>query len=442
MTIPLTDYKESVRAASVSSLNLAAIGSTIDGVTLIYGDVFLVKDQPDPSQNGLYTYLGPLTLALRSAYGKAGMISSGALVIVEEGATNADRIFMLTTDNPIVVGSTPLVFTEVGGGQGAPLETVTTTDQSEELTDIINIVDSSAGVKNMTLPTGLSNGHRLRVKRVGSNTVNISPISFGASSLDADEAWMDIIYDGSDWHSFVSGAPAVAVDTFPLLEGISSPAADTIRFTGQRFLTASEGAVGFVVPRLADYGTASPLDGSGMVVNLSALSNGWVLNTHTDTVIELSNPAFTSDEPSGGPGDFDVVGVAFHDVTSGSTYYFYEPWGDPSPYSATVAAAPPVVPNFLASYSVGTDFVTITSDVPYFNIINAAEVYIDGGGPYVMGSTPGIQYFILDSPTQIRLIATTGAIGNTANYGAILDSVFFDTLGVNDQTYTGPLALS
>lgn len=118
-------------------------------------------------------------------------------------------------------------------------------------------------------------------------------------------------------------------DTYPLLESICSPAADTVRFVGQRFLTASLGPVGYVIVRLADYSSGPPaneLEGPGMIVEL-ANPGSWTVVSHTDTEIELSNPYFSTIEPNAGPGDFVVTGAAFHDATAGN-YYYYEPWGE------------------------------------------------------------------------------------------------------------------
>jgi hypothetical protein len=90
----------------------------MDGVTLTYGDTVLLKDQGIPEDNGIYTWRGPSLPLVRASGGIDHQISSGMLVPVEEGTVNADKIFMLTTDEPINTGDTPLVFVEFGGGGG------------------------------------------------------------------------------------------------------------------------------------------------------------------------------------------------------------------------------------------------------------------------------------------------------------------------------------
>lgn len=135
-----------------------------------------------------------------------------------------------------------------------------------------------------------------------------------------DELFTNVIIDG----------PAL---TYPILESICSPSADTIRFTGTNFLNATAGPIGYAILRLLDYSAAGPneLQGPAMQYEFADGSPDpvydWVLVTHTDTVLEISNPRFSLAEPSGGPGDFVVTGVAFHDPTA-SGFYYYEPWGE------------------------------------------------------------------------------------------------------------------
>ena len=107
-----TDFKESVRLASTASVDISLPGASMDGVSLVYGDTLLLKDQGAPETNGLYTWSAANVPLQRAAGGIDHQISSGMLVIVEEGATHADKIFMLTTDELIETGVTALVFEE------------------------------------------------------------------------------------------------------------------------------------------------------------------------------------------------------------------------------------------------------------------------------------------------------------------------------------------
>lgn len=114
-----TDYKESVRVASAGvSVDLSIPPPAIDGVTLNYGDRVLLKDQGIPEDNGIYLWSANAPVLERAPGGIDHQITSGMMVIVEEGDVNADKVFMLTTDDPIETGVTPLVFEEFGGDGG------------------------------------------------------------------------------------------------------------------------------------------------------------------------------------------------------------------------------------------------------------------------------------------------------------------------------------
>lgn len=116
------DYKASVRAATTANITTLAGGApnTLDGVTLVANDRILVKDQATASQNGLY-YVATLGTGANGTWTRAtdadqaGELTSGAIVAVEEGTTNADSQWMLTTDGTITIGTTSLAFTRLGG---------------------------------------------------------------------------------------------------------------------------------------------------------------------------------------------------------------------------------------------------------------------------------------------------------------------------------------
>jgi hypothetical protein len=101
-----TKYKDAVRVATTA--NLALSGTlTVDGVALAAGDRVLVKNQTTATQNGIYVVAaGAWTRAADMPNGNA---VSGAHVIVNEGATQADRVYLCTTDNA-TVNTTALTF--------------------------------------------------------------------------------------------------------------------------------------------------------------------------------------------------------------------------------------------------------------------------------------------------------------------------------------------
>ncbi len=107
------NYKTAVRAAS--SANVALTGSApllLGGVTLANKDRVLLKDQALPEQNGIYEITisgGSYTMVRAADANTSREVIPNILVPVSEG-TYADQLFQLTTNGPIVLDTTPLVF--------------------------------------------------------------------------------------------------------------------------------------------------------------------------------------------------------------------------------------------------------------------------------------------------------------------------------------------
>lgn len=106
------NWKDSVRVASVATINLAAPGATIDGVTMVSGDRFLAKDQSTASQNGIYVWNGAATAATRALDMNSAAEVEQATVTVEEG-TSAGATFRQTAVN-VTLDTTALAWASFG----------------------------------------------------------------------------------------------------------------------------------------------------------------------------------------------------------------------------------------------------------------------------------------------------------------------------------------
>ena len=110
------DYKQATRVITVSNVMLTGgTPSVVDGVSLVSGDRILVTGQTTTSENGLYDVtvvgVGSDGTWERTDDGNAtGEILAGMIVMVTEGVAYHDTQWKLTTDNPIVIGTTALVF--------------------------------------------------------------------------------------------------------------------------------------------------------------------------------------------------------------------------------------------------------------------------------------------------------------------------------------------
>jgi hypothetical protein len=107
------DVKQSVRAATTANGTLAsafANGQTIDGVALVTGDRILLKNQTTGAENGIYTVNASGAPTRATDADANAEVTSGMFLFVEEGTSNADTGWVLTTNGAIVVGTTALTF--------------------------------------------------------------------------------------------------------------------------------------------------------------------------------------------------------------------------------------------------------------------------------------------------------------------------------------------
>jgi hypothetical protein len=122
--------KDPVRVATTANITLSNT-QTIDGIALSAGDRVLVKDQSTGSQNGLYSVVSGGSWTRTTDADTSAEVKGGLYVWVNEGSTNGDKQFVLTTDDPITLGTTALIFTQFTAGTsysaGAGLTLASTT---------------------------------------------------------------------------------------------------------------------------------------------------------------------------------------------------------------------------------------------------------------------------------------------------------------------------
>lgn len=107
------DWKNSVRAATTA--NITTTGpQTVDGVAVVAGDRVLVKDQTTASTNGIYVVAAG-AWSRATDFDDSTEVTAAAAIPVEAGTANGDKVFILTNDGAITVGTTPLAFTALGG---------------------------------------------------------------------------------------------------------------------------------------------------------------------------------------------------------------------------------------------------------------------------------------------------------------------------------------
>ena len=125
--------------------------AVVDGVTLAEDDRVLVTAQSTGSQNGLYLVstvgTGSDGTWVRTSDGnETGEIEAGMIVMVTEGTVYADTQWKLITDNPIVIGTTALTFT-----QNYSANSISGGTSNVAVYSNANVTISSAGTANVLL---------------------------------------------------------------------------------------------------------------------------------------------------------------------------------------------------------------------------------------------------------------------------------------------------
>jgi hypothetical protein len=110
------DWKDGVRVAVGTNVTLTAPGATLDGVTMATNDRVLLYGQTDPTQNGLYQYNGSASTMTRTTDADVSAEVTSGMSVPITGGTNSAKIAILTTGDPITLGTTGLTFTLVAAG--------------------------------------------------------------------------------------------------------------------------------------------------------------------------------------------------------------------------------------------------------------------------------------------------------------------------------------
>jgi hypothetical protein len=223
------DWKSSVRAASTANINIASPGASIDGVAFNVNDSFLAKDQTDATQNGLWTWNGAAVAATRRTDADVNAeVTSGLAVAITEGTVNADRMYVLGTNDPIVVGTTALTFVQLGGSS-APYTAGNGLQLSGQQFSVLP--DPAAGSGITVSGTGVKVDTSVVVRKyasnVGDGAATVITKAHGLGTADVmvqvrDAATGEVVY------------PDIAVDaTNIVLTFSAAPANNAYRVIGQ-----------------------------------------------------------------------------------------------------------------------------------------------------------------------------------------------------------------
>ena len=164
------DVKQSVRAASTSALTAtysngsSGVGATLtnagtqaaltlDSIALSVGNRVLIKDQSAEEHNGVYTVTTVGTISTNWVLTRATdfdnspgtEVSPGTFFFVEEGTTQADNGYVISTEDAITIGVSSIMFSQFSGaGQITAGEGLTKTGNTLNAVGTNNRIDISA----------------------------------------------------------------------------------------------------------------------------------------------------------------------------------------------------------------------------------------------------------------------------------------------------------
>lgn len=192
------DYKQSVKVVTINNVVLTGgAPKIIDGVTVGIKDRILVTGQIEPSENGLYVVqtagIGSSGTWIRSQDALAqGQLLGGTLITVNEGTINKDTQWLLTTNDPIIIGTTPLSFIKFKGDNFGFINANGTVLEATHAGDMLNVIAAdNINITGDPVTKTITIGATYAIQNIienGNSNINISTpngnIEFVINSID------------------------------------------------------------------------------------------------------------------------------------------------------------------------------------------------------------------------------------------------------------------
>lgn len=155
------------RVASTANVNISTgleNGDTLDGVTLVTGNRVLLKDQSTASQNGLYIVVASGAASRDPEFDIISELA-GQLILVSEGTTHADDIFLCTTDTSATLGSSSISYTQVFPSAGGTVTSVAVADSGSSEFTVTGSPITSSGTISLAV-------NSIAATKIGTGTVD------------------------------------------------------------------------------------------------------------------------------------------------------------------------------------------------------------------------------------------------------------------------------
>lgn len=214
--------KAPCRAATTANITLSG-EQTIDGVACVTNDRVLVKNQTNQVDNGIYN-CDTSTWQRTPDFDSSKDVASGAIVMVGSGTISADRIYELTTNDPITIGTSSITFviysspvlsgiaTEYLDGTG-----VFSTPKSLEAI-IVAVGDETTAITTGTAKVTFRMPYAFTLTEIPRASLNVVSSS-GTPTFDINESGVSVLganklsIDANEKTSTTAAVPTTLADT-------------------------------------------------------------------------------------------------------------------------------------------------------------------------------------------------------------------------------------
>jgi hypothetical protein len=174
------------RVASTANVVIASAlenGDVLDGVTLATGNRVLLKNQTTTSENGIYIVVATGGASRDPEFDIISEIA-GQLILVSEGSTHADDLFLCTTDTSATLGSSAITYTQVFPSSGGTVTSVAVADSGSSEFTVTGSPIASSGTITLAV-------NSIAATKIGSGTVDNTEFGYLAGVTSAIQTQID-----------------------------------------------------------------------------------------------------------------------------------------------------------------------------------------------------------------------------------------------------------
>ena len=174
------------RVASTANLVIASAlenGDVLDGVTLATGNRVLLKNQTTTSENGIYIVVATGGASRDPEFDIISEIA-GQLILVSEGSTHADDLFLCTTDTSATLGSSAISYTQVFPSSGGTVTSVAVADSGSSEFTVTGSPITSSGTISLAINT-------IDATKIGTGSVDNTEFDYLAGVTSAIQTQID-----------------------------------------------------------------------------------------------------------------------------------------------------------------------------------------------------------------------------------------------------------